>query len=263
MSTRTRQGSSTVASADERSVADRTAADRTAADRTAAFGAGRDEPYGRVLAISGTGTLSLRSVDGVHGPFRLDVGSWVRPASVADLTALDGATGPTLDVGCGPGRMVRAAAARSIPALGIDVAPHAVARTRVDGGMALRRSVFHALPLEGRWQRILLMDGNVGIGGDPEALLERCRALLSPLGAIVVEADPDADLDVRSLCTVCDDEGNESEPFPWARLGWRAVEAVARRAGLVVLAHWETAGRHFVRVGPGSSTSVAASVSST
>lgn len=232
----------------------------TRADPAGAFGAGRDEPYGRVLATSGTGTLSLHSVDGAHGPFRLDVGSWVRPASIADLTALDGATGPMLDVGCGPGRMVRAAAARSIPALGIDVAPHAVARTRIDGSMALLRSVFHALPLEGRWQRILLLDGNVGIGGDPEALLERCRALLAPFGAIVVEADPDADLDARSLCTVCDDDGNESEPFPWARIGWRAIDAVARRAGLAVLAHWEAAGRHFVRVGQVPSTSVTASV---
>ena len=216
------------------------------------FGAGRGEPYGRVLAASRAGTLSLRSIDGAHGPYRLDVGNWVRSATPADLTALDGATGPTLDVGCGPGRMVRAAAARAIPALGIDIAPHAIARTRVDGSFALLRSVFHRVPLEGCWQTILLMDGNVGIGGDPEALLGRCRALLAPLGSIVVEVDARPDLDVRSLCTVVDDDGNESEPFPWARLGWAAVGAVASRAGLAVVARWDASERHFVRLVPSS-----------
>lgn len=225
------------------------------------FGAGRGEPYGRVLA-GARGTLSMRSLDGAHGPYQLDVGSWVRSATPADLTALDDATGPTLDVGCGPGRMVRAAAARSLPALGIDIAPHAVARTRVDGSLALLRSVFHRVPLEGRWQTILLMDGNVGIGGDPEALLRRCRALLAPLGGIVVEVDPDPELSVRSLCTVVDDGGNESEPFPWARIGWSAFEAVARRVGLAVVTHWEASGRHFVRVVPESSPA-AASASTT
>jgi SAM-dependent methyltransferase len=212
-----------------------------------AFGAGRGEPYGRVLAGPRAGTLSLRSIDGTLGPYRLDVGSWVRAASAADLTALDGATGPTLDVGCGPGRMVRAAAARSIPALGIDIAPHAVARTRVDGSLALQRSVFQRVPLEGCWQTILLMDGNIGIGGDPEALLRRCRALLSPRGSIVAEVDAEPDLLVRSICTVIDDEGNESEPFPWARIGSTAFEGVAVRAGLEGVGRWEVSGRHFVR----------------
>lgn len=216
------------------------------------FGAGRGEPYGRALAESRGGVLSLHSIDGSHGPYRLDVGSWVRSATAADLTALDGATGPTLDVGCGPGRMVRAAAARAIPALGIDIAPHAIARTRVDGSFALLRSVFHRVPLEGRWQTILLMDGNVGIGGDPEELLRRCGGLLAPDGSIVVEVDTDPDLAVRSSCTIVDDDGNESAPFPWARIGWVAIEEVARRAGLTVVAHWEAAGRHFVRAVPSS-----------
>lgn len=214
---------------------------------TAVFGAGRAAPYERVLTGVRTGRLALRSVDGTHAPFHLDVSRWLRAATAADLTALDGATGPTLDVGCGPGRMVRAAAARSIPALGIDVAPQAVARTRGDGSLALVRSVFHRVPLEGRWQTILLMDGNIGIGGDPEALLARCRDLLGPLGSIVIEVDADPHLDVRSMCTVADDDGNESEPFPWARVGRIAVEAVAARAGLEIVERWAAAGRHFAR----------------
>ena len=39
------------------------------------------------------------------------------------------------------------------------------------GGPALRRSVFDPLPGEGRWGTALLLDGNIGIGGDPRALL--------------------------------------------------------------------------------------------
>lgn len=216
----------------------------------AAFGAGGAEPYERMLATAHSGRLLLHSHDGAHLPHRLDVGGWIRAATAADLTALEGATGPTLDVGCGPGRMVRAAAARSIPVLGIDVALQAVARTRVDGSLALLRSVFDRLPLEGRWQNILLMDGNIGIGGDPEALLARCRDLLAPHGSIVIEVDPDPHLDVRSMCRVVDDAGNESEPFPWARIGRVAVDAVAERAGLAIVARWSAAGRHFVRATP-------------
>ena len=33
--------------------------------------------------------------------------------------------------------------------------------------------MFEPLPGEGRWGTVLLLDGNVGIGGDPVALLER------------------------------------------------------------------------------------------
>ena len=40
------------------------------------------------------------------------------------------------------------------------------------GGAALRRDVFAPLPGEGRWYTALLADGNVGIGGDPVALLQ-------------------------------------------------------------------------------------------
>ncbi|WP_022889427.1 class I SAM-dependent methyltransferase [Agromyces italicus] len=241
--------------------------------RTGSFGAGRGEPYGRLLdaapaavvvvdttlprrprtarvAPAPARELVLRSIDGRHGPYRLDAGSWISSATPADLTALDGAAGLTLDVGCGPGRMVRAAAARSIPALGIDIAPLAVARTRADGSPVLLRSVFDRVPLEGCWQTILLMDGNVGIGGDPESLLRRCRELLAPVGSVVIETDAEPELSVRAMCTVADDDGNESEPFPWARIGWAAVVAVARRAGLETVAHWEAAGRHFVRSVP-------------
>ncbi|WP_430647912.1 class I SAM-dependent methyltransferase [Agromyces sp. GXS1127] len=209
------------------------------------FGGGRGEPYVRLLAGQDIATLSLRGADG--DTHRLDAGSWVRPAGAADLTVLDRARGPLLDVGCGPGRMLHAAGARSLPALGIDVVPHAVARARLAGGLALRRSVFDRLPLEGRWRSVLLMDGNIGIGGDPAALLRRCAELLTWGGEVLVEVDAEPDLSVVGRVTLVDDGGRESSPFPWARVGWSAAVALAADAGLAVAEHWDAAGRHFVR----------------
>jgi hypothetical protein len=62
-----------------------------------------------------------------------------------------------------------------MPVLGVDVSPAAVARAKGAGGAVLRRSVFDRLPAEGRWGTALLADGNIGIGGDPHALLRRVR----------------------------------------------------------------------------------------
>ena len=75
-------------------------------------------------------------------------------------------------------------------ALGIDVVHEAVGQTRARGAAALRRDIFGAVPGEGRWQTALLADGNVGIGGDPVALLRRLRRLLLPGGRVVVEVAP-------------------------------------------------------------------------
>ncbi|WP_353828443.1 class I SAM-dependent methyltransferase [Agromyces sp. SYSU T0242] len=231
----------------------RAAQDRPATVRgcapDAAFGAGSGEPYVRLL----TGQdlmpgLWLRGADGTS--HRLDAGSWIGPAGEADLAVLDRASGPVLDVGCGPGRMLHAAALRSLPALGIDIALGAVARARVLGGLALHRSVFDRLPLEGRWRCVLLLDGNIGIGGDPTALLRRCAELLAADGAILVEVDAEPDLVVLGECTVHDDDGRESAPFPWARVGWSAIHGLAAAAGLAVAEHWDAAGRHFVCVVP-------------
>ena len=46
------------------------------------------------------------------------------------------------------------------------------------GRPALRRDVFEPLPGTGRWQTVLLADGNVGLGGDPLRVLRRAAELL-------------------------------------------------------------------------------------
>ena len=75
--------------------------------------------------------------------------------------------GPTIDVGCGPGRLTEALGGLGHLVLGIDVTPEAVGHPCTGARTALRRDVFAPLPGEGRWGTALLADGNVGIGGDP------------------------------------------------------------------------------------------------
>ena len=76
-------------------------------------------------------------------------------------------------------RIARASPRLPFPKSRIGGSKTAVARmeptisTWIAGGPALVRSVFETLPGEGRWDTVLLMDGNIGIGGDPAALLGR------------------------------------------------------------------------------------------
>jgi SAM-dependent methyltransferase len=168
------------------------------------------------------------------GPRPLPVGEWTRAIDATDLALLADCLGETLDVGCGPGRMTRALAERGHAALGIDVVPEAVRMTRRRGAAAILRDVWDTVPGEGRWSTVLLADGNVGIGGDPRALLARVRALLAPGGRAVVEVAPPGTglLTHRiSLRTTT----MRSRPFPWAVVGADAIGTVAIGTGLSVI----------------------------
>jgi SAM-dependent methyltransferase len=175
---------------------------------------------------------ALRRTDGVL--VRLPVRRWHAPASGADRWLLDRCTGPTLDLGCGPGRLVTALGERGLPALGVDVSPDAVSRTLSRGGTALRRDVLGRLPAEGRWAHVLLADGNIGIGGNPARLLHRAKTLLQPGGTVLVELDPTGGL----WCGAGRLEGVDtvSPWFPWAQGGRSALPLLAAGAGLAVTA---------------------------
>ncbi|GAA5210180.1 class I SAM-dependent methyltransferase [Streptomyces thinghirensis] len=202
------------------------------------------DPYSAALR-AGRGPLFLRRVDGWLLP--LEVERWCARADAVDLEVLDRCEGAVLDVGCGPGRLVAELAARGRTVLGIDVSEAAVARTLRLGGQSLRRSVFEPLPGEGRWGTVLLMDGNVGIGGDPRALLMRVAALLAPGGLLIAETAP-VDVDERTHVQVVDvtDAHGADSPFPWARIGTPALLRHAGTAGLRTAAQWTSGGRRFV-----------------
>ena len=122
-------------------------------------------PYESALLDDTRPLLALHAADGTV--VALDVARWLAPTDACDESVLDRCTGPVLDVGCGPGRFVSALTDRGIAALGVDIAETAVALARGRGLAAMVRSVFSDLPGEGRWPTVLLMDGNIGIGGDP------------------------------------------------------------------------------------------------
>ncbi|MEU7476150.1 class I SAM-dependent methyltransferase [Lentzea sp. NPDC042327] len=173
-------------------------------------------------------------------PRPLPVARWHADADDGDDVLLDACTGPTLDVGCGPGRLVAALLARNVQALGVDVSPVAVRRTTDRGGLALRRDVFDLLPGEGRWQHVLLADGNIGIGGDPAALLLRVRQLLRTGGTVVAEVETPGSGLTRGQARVR--AGGEPGPwFPWA---WSDADSVPAD-GFFRLWHRERAGRWF------------------
>jgi SAM-dependent methyltransferase len=171
----------------------------------------------------------LRTADGTV--VSLEVDRWRREPDYDEVALLERLTDPVLDIGCGPGRVPALLAARGRLALGIDPAPAAISEARRRGAPVLQRSVFHPLPGEGRWGTALLLDGNVGIGGDPVTLLRRCSQLVRPGGVILAElAGPGTA--TETLHARVEHDGDRGPWFPWARVGADGWHLVALAAGL-------------------------------
>jgi hypothetical protein len=147
-------------------------------------------------------------------------------------------------VGSGPGRLTVALAERGIPALGIDVTPYAVRVARAAGALTLVRDVFGHVPGAGRWMTVLLADGNIGIGGDPVALLRRVAELLGPLGKALVEVQPPGS-PLRKEQVRLRASGKIGAWFPWAYVGADQIAEIAASAGLAAQESWSAHGRWF------------------
>ncbi|MFI2733707.1 class I SAM-dependent methyltransferase [Streptomyces sp. NPDC018711] len=239
---------SSTASAIGTASTDLTTATASASPRScgASSPAWRADPYAVALR-TGRGPLFLHRTDGWLLP--LDVQRWCAGTDAADESVLARCHGAVLDIGCGPGRLVAALAERGRRALGIDVAPAAVSQTVRRGGTALCRSVFDPLPGEHRWDTALLMDGNIGIGGDPAALLERTSGLLAPGGRLLAEA-ASVEVDERYEVRLDDGRGTFGPAFPWARVGHGALLRHAEATGWRAVRSWSVTGRHFTELVP-------------
>jgi SAM-dependent methyltransferase len=196
------------------------------------------------------GTLYDRALDGESCWIRRDDGSlrhlpvhsWLGGArangrfdSQFDDAIVNLCSGPTLDLGCGPGRLVAGLVRRGIPALGVDLSRTAVALARGSGAPVLCRDLFASLPGTGRWQTVLLADGNVGLGGDPWRVLQRAGELLGRGGRCLVEFDTAATgvdaawVRLESVCSI-------GPWFRWATVGLDCAARLARDVGLALTA---------------------------
>ena len=182
------------------------------------------------------------------------VARWIGEADAADLRLfVDPCTGPTIDIGCGPGRLTAALVARGQVALGIDVSVAAVMHTRRRGAPARHLDIFDVLPDMGRWQHALLADGNIGIGGEPVRLLRRVREIITTDGTVLVEVSPRGDGLRRGTVRLRVD-GVLRSPFEWAHVGADMIAGLAARAGLQLDRVTVHGRRHVAVLSPASGT---------
>lgn len=195
---------------------------------------------GDIYADALTGApAELEYADGRRVPLR--AARWSEPID-GDEAFLGRCVSPTLDIGSGPGRLTAALTRRGVRALGIDITPSAVALTRRAGGFALVRDVFGDVPGSGQWATALLADGNIGIGGHPEALLRRVRQIVRPGGMLLAEVEPPGTRSrverVRlSLGPALGDW------FGWAVVSADDIDRLARAGGFQVVECLEVRGR--------------------
>lgn len=180
------------------------------------------------------GACSSRLVGRQGETISLDLARWLGDATAAERRLLDIAVPPVLDVGCGPGRLAADLRRRGLAVLGIDVAPGAVSLTSDRGVPVLRRSVFDDVPGAGRFGSALLVDGNMGIGGDPVRLLRRVGHLLRPGGLALVEVEPPGAV-TRRLDVRLETASRLSDWSAWAQVGADDVVWIGAAAGYALV----------------------------
>ncbi len=217
-----------------------------------AVGAAAMALYGRGL-VQGEEGLCVRFADGRRLP--LAIGTYLAAADETDRTLLAGVRGPVLDVGCGPGRHLRALAGRGVFALGVDLSPVAVELARGRGGHAIVGDIFEELPGAGTWRTALLLDGNIGIGGAPERLLRRLHGLIAADGEVIAELAPPGCLS-RRLRARLESGDHVSSWFAWAQVAPDGISSAASASGFRVASVRRLGSRWFARLSrapPGSS----------
>ena len=199
----------------------------------------------------GDGLVPLASADyhaiGDDGTRRrLPFERWLQRAADEEEQLLEWAVGPVLDIGCGVGRHLVALQRRGVGATGVEISVRAVQIARARGGEVIEGSIFD-VPERTSWGTALLLDGNIGIGGDPERLLSRVAGLLCPGGRALVELDPPR-TETRMLRLRLEGPHDVSDWIPWAWVGADAIGPIATVAGLTLDDIWSTEQRWFARL---------------
>jgi SAM-dependent methyltransferase len=195
-------------------------------------------------APEGAGGLHAVGEDGARR--RLPIARWMGTPDAAEEAVLARAVGPVLDIGCGVGRHVIALSRRGVRATGVEVSPIAAAIAREGGGEVIVGSIFEA-PTTSGWQTALLLDGNIGIGGDATRLLRRTVTLLAPAGRILVELEPPAGAP-RDRRVRLEDERAVSRWMPWHFVAADEIDGLAAAAGLAVHERWQAGDRWFAQL---------------
>jgi SAM-dependent methyltransferase len=188
--------------------------------------------------------FSVEMLDHTGSETPAQVERWAGRASADDHALfVDHCTGPTIDLGCGPGRLVRALLERGVNTLGVDSSVEAVRMARTDGLPVLRRDVFDRVPREGEWSHAILADGNIGIGGRPTRLLRRAGSILGTGGRLHIELH-EPGLGVACGCRQLRVDGRLGPRFPWAAVSIDAIGELGRRAGFDHTDSTTCGGRH-------------------
>ena len=86
-------------------------------------------------------------------------------------------------------------------------------------------------PWTGFWHTVLLVDGNVGLGGDPRRILGRAVELPARGGRCVAEFDAEA-IGIRERWVRLESSRDVGPWFRWASVGVDGAASLAAQVGL-------------------------------
>jgi SAM-dependent methyltransferase len=201
-------------------------------------------------APEGAGALHAVGEDGSRR--RLPLGRWLGTPDAAEETVLERAVGPVLDIGCGVGRHVVALRRRGVRAVGVEISAVAVAIARERGAEVIQASAFEH-PTTSEWKTILLLDGNIGIGGDAARLLRRTAALLVPGGSVLVELEAPATAP-RAQRVRLEGARAASSWIPWHFVDCEEIDRLGGSAGFELVDRWRAGERWFAQLRPAVSS---------
>jgi SAM-dependent methyltransferase len=195
-------------------------------------------------APEGAGALHAVGEDGSRR--RLPLGRWMGMPDAVEEAVLERATGPVLDIGCGVGRHVIALTRRGVRAVGVEISPVAATIAREGGAEVIQASAFEQ-PTTSEWRTILLLDGNIGIGGDAAHLLRRSATLLVPGGVVLAELEAPAGAP-RAQRVRLEGPRVTSNWLPWHFVGYEEIDQLARSAGFAATERWRAGDRWFAQL---------------